>query len=78
MVLVFFVCCIFLGFALGFATMALLDARRHRLQCEKELETQWLFPPPQGLPGVPGQGRSLRRLMPTFHRALKKFETQTG
>ena len=30
---------IFLGFGLGFATMALLDARHHRLQCEKEKET---------------------------------------
>ncbi len=30
---------IFLGFGLGFATMALLDARHHRLQGKKEMET---------------------------------------
>ncbi len=30
---------IFLGFGLGFATMALLDARHHRRQCEKEKAT---------------------------------------
>jgi hypothetical protein len=36
---------IFLGFGLGFATMALLDARHHRLQCEKERETRGYSPP---------------------------------
>lgn len=39
MVIVIVAGCIFLGFALGFATMALLDARRYRLQCEKARET---------------------------------------
>jgi hypothetical protein len=39
MVIVIFVGGIFLGFALGFATMALLAARSDRLQCEKAEET---------------------------------------
>ena len=30
---------IFLGFSLGFATMALVSARNYRLQCEEEQET---------------------------------------
>jgi hypothetical protein len=30
---------IFLGFSLGFATMALLSARDYRLQCEEAQET---------------------------------------
>ena len=34
MAIVIFVGGIFLGFGLGFATMALLAARGHRLQCE--------------------------------------------
>jgi hypothetical protein len=34
MVLIIFVGGLFLGFALGFATMALLSARDNRLQCE--------------------------------------------
>ena len=69
---------IFLGFGLGFATMALLDARHHRLQCEKERETYGYSPRRQGLPGVSGQAAGLRRLKPTFYRVLKRFETQTG
>lgn len=31
---------IFLGFSLGFATMALVSARNYRLQCEEALETR--------------------------------------
>ena len=30
---------IFLGFSLGFATMALMSARNYRLQCEEAQET---------------------------------------
>jgi len=39
MVIVIFVGGMFLGFALGFATMALSAARGHRLQGEKTRET---------------------------------------
>jgi hypothetical protein len=39
MIIVIFAGGIFLGFSLGFATMVLLDARRHRLQCENAKET---------------------------------------
>ena len=38
MVIVIFVG-IFLGFSLGFATMALVSARNYRLQCEEAQET---------------------------------------
>ena len=44
MVIVIFVGGIFLGFALGFATMALLAVRGHRLQCEKARETSGYAP----------------------------------
>jgi hypothetical protein len=40
MVIIIFIGGIFLGFALGFASMALLAARGHRLQCEEGRETQ--------------------------------------
>ena len=39
MAMIIFAGGIFLGFSLGFAIMALVDARRHRLQCEKAQET---------------------------------------
>ena len=39
MVIGIFVGGIFLGFSLGFATMALVSARNYRLQCEEEQET---------------------------------------
>jgi hypothetical protein len=38
MAIVIFVA-IFLGFSLGFATMALVSARNYRLQCEETQET---------------------------------------
>jgi hypothetical protein len=44
MVIVFLVGGIFLGFALGFATLALLAARDLRLQCEKARETSGCSP----------------------------------
>ena len=46
MVIVIFVG-IFLGFSLGFATMALVSARNYRLQCEEAPETssQLISPP---------------------------------
>ena len=39
MVIGIFVGGIFLGFSLGFATMALVSARNYRLQCEEAQET---------------------------------------
>lgn len=44
MVLIIFVGGIFLGFALGFATMALLAARGDRVQFEKAVETSGCYP----------------------------------
>jgi len=44
MVFLIFVGGIFLGFGLGFATMALLAARNHRLHCEKARETNGYYP----------------------------------
>ncbi len=46
---------IFLGFGLGFATMALLDARHHRLQCEKEMETHGYSPRRKVYQGFPAK-----------------------
>ena len=44
MVIVIFVGGIFLGFALGFAAMALLAARGDRLQCEARETSNYSFP----------------------------------
>jgi hypothetical protein len=40
MVIVIFAAGIFLGFSLGFATMALKSARDYRLQCQEVRETR--------------------------------------
>lgn len=55
MVIVIFVGGIFLGFTLGLATMALLAARGHRLQCEKLREASGYSPRRRVDPAFPAR-----------------------
>ncbi len=57
MVIVIFISLFFLGFSLGFATMALISARNYRLQCKMQQEAEGQFSCEPSL--TPGFNRSL-------------------